>query len=112
LEIVFTIGAHTSVSKIYLSYLIFSPAESSFDSYGGVISKANMEGSLNLNIHRIIGDLEYPFYGIVKLTTSSPQLSLTSNIDKDMIFTMSATGIIEQVEISYLIFGTSPKKAC
>jgi hypothetical protein len=111
-EIEFVIGSQTSVTKIYLSYLIFSPSQSTFDSYGGVISKSSLEGSLNLNIHRIIGNLEYPFYGIVKLTSSASKVYLTSNIDKDLVFSLSSTAVIEQIDVSYIIVGTGPKKAC
>lgn len=70
-----------SLKEIHLSYLIFSPSKASFDSYGGVVSKKDLNGEVAVSVHRILGVLAYPIYGIVNWVSKSGAMHFSSEIN-------------------------------
>jgi hypothetical protein len=95
-----------------LSYLIFSPSKAAFDSYGGVIAKKDLNGEVTASVHRILGSLTYPIYGIVNWVSNPGAMAFSSEISKDFIFSEKSSGLIEQIDVSYIIVGVNSKNSC
>lgn len=79
LTIKVTMGRLTVINKICLSWIAFSPRESSFVSYGGQVSLNKFSGSNSQDISGSIYRSEYSIYGMNLLSiTSGKAISFTS----------------------------------
>ena len=76
------VGNNTDVKEIHFSYIIFSPRNAEFASYGGGFTEKNFDGTKIYDINKIIYNTPYVFYGFIglKLAGSFP-LGFTSEVD-------------------------------
>lgn len=107
------VGASTSLKRIWLSWLAFSPTSASFGSYGGQFSQSKYSGTSNSDISNSLYQTPYIFHGfnLVSLSDSQP-LSLTSSVDSNLVLTVTASRVIDDFSIVYIAVGVQPSKHC
>jgi hypothetical protein len=108
-----TVGASTSLNKIWLSWVAFSPTTASFGSYGGQVSQSKYTGSISSDISNSLYQNAYSLYGLnlISLTSSTP-LDFTSQIDNNFVLTISSSSLIDNFALIYVTFGVLPGKLC
>lgn len=92
---------------VSFSYILFSPSEAKFSSYGGMLDREMLTGTSSESIHKSIYATEYLLFGFSKLsfTPSNPQ-NITIDIDSDMVLTFSTQQPI-QFRFLYIVIGKS-----
>lgn len=113
LSVKITVGASTTISKIWLSWLAFSPSTASFGSYGGQVSQNKYSGSISSDVSSSLYQNTYTLYGLNLVSvTSSQSLQFTSDIDNSFVLTISASSQIDSFALIYVAFGVLPSKVC
>ena len=59
------VGQNLELNTLWFSFIIFSPNEVEFASYGGGYSRQNFKGIQHYSVHRSIPGLKFPIYGLV-----------------------------------------------
>lgn len=107
------VGSATSLKRIWLSYLAFSPSTANFGSYGGILSQTNFQGILNSDISRTIYSSSYLFYGFMTMSISGSQpISFTSSIDSDFVYTIQSSRAFNSFDLCYIVIGVLPGSNC
>jgi hypothetical protein len=113
LTIKITVGAKTSLKRIWLSWLAFSPSTASFGSYGGQVSQSKYSGSVSSDITNSLYQTPYVFYGLNLISLSLPQpLDFLSSVDSNFVLTISASALVDDFSLVYIAFGVLPGKLC
>ena len=105
------VGSQTNVRKIWFSYIVFSPSEVGYASYGGIISETSFTGTGIKNFRNGINMPNYPLQGLTKLN-SGFSVGITSNIDSDFVYSYSVTGAPLTFSFSYVMIGTTLQAIC
>jgi hypothetical protein len=107
------VGAKTSLKRIWLSWLAFSPSAASFGSYGGQVSQSKYSGSVSSDITNSLYQTPYVFYGLNLISLSLPQpLDFSSSVDSNFVLTISASALVDDFSLVYIAFGVLPGKLC
>lgn len=113
LTIKITVGASTSLKRIWLSWLAFSPSTASFGSYGGQVSQSKYSGSVSSDISNSLYRNSYSLYGLNVISlTSSQALAFTSTIDNDYVLTISSSNVCDNFALIYVTVGVLPSQVC
>jgi hypothetical protein len=113
LTVKITVGSKTSLARIWLSWLAFSPSAASFGSYGGQVSQSKYSGSVSNDISNSLYQTPYVFYGLnlISLSNSQP-LDFSSSVDNNFVLTISASSLVNDFSLVYIALGVSPSKLC
>lgn len=104
-------GALTNVKSVQFSYLVFSPSQVSFVSYGGYISKSGFSGSGYQSIAGEIQSSNFVLAGLVRISAFS-SVALTTSLDSDFVFGFKQDGSAVDFVYSYVVFGVQPSAVC
>ena len=113
LTIKVSVGTSTTLKRIWLSWVAFSPVSSGFGSYGGQVSQAKYSGSVSSDISNSLYQNTYSLFGLnlISLTASQP-LAFSSNIDADFVLTIASNNVIDNFALIYVAVGVLPSKLC
>lgn len=96
-----------------LSWIAFSPATSSFISYGGQINQNQYSGSVSSDISSSIYQSQYTIYGLTLLSIlSGKAITFGANIDTNFIITIASSIPINSFSLVYVALGQLPSKQC
>lgn len=104
-------GPATSLKSVQLSYLIFSPNQVGFSSYGGYVSRTGFSG---VGYQAVAGELHSSnlmLLGVVRISAFSA-ISLSSTVDSDFVFGFQQQGSAIDFVYSYVAFGVNPRSVC
>ena len=113
LTIKITVGANTNLKRIWLSWLAFSPATSSFGSYGGQVSQNKYSDSVSSDISGSLYQNTYSLYGLNLISlVGNDALTFTSSIDNNYILTIASSAVIDSFSLVYISVGVLPWQVC
>ena len=71
LTLKFITTSNLPIESVTLSYLIYSPSDITFGSYGGIISELNIKGIYNINLNYLFPSHHFhPIFGISAIDAS------------------------------------------
>lgn len=113
LTIKISVGITTSLNRVWISWLAFSPTSVSFGSYGGQVAKSQYSGSTSSDISGSLYQNAYTLYGLnlLSLIGTSP-LDFTSTIDQNYVLTISASSLLADFSLIYVSVGVLPSQLC
>lgn len=104
-------GPATSLRSVQFSYLIFSPTQVPFSSYGGFVSRTGFSGA---GFQSIAGELQSAnlvLTGVVRLSTFSP-ITFSTTLDDDFVLGYKQEGAALDFVLSYVAVGVNSNSVC
>jgi hypothetical protein len=95
LTIKIEVGNFTVLKRISISWVAFQAATASFGSYGGQVSQKKYTGIISSDISNSLYQTPYLLYGFTNIfLENTDAVSLSTIIDDNFIFTISASRVI------------------
>ena len=113
LTIGISLGAQTSIRRLWVSYIAFSPSTASFVSYGGQISQRKFAGSVSSDISKSIYHSPYVLIGLnlVSLGNSQP-ISFETVLGHAFHCEVAASRLVDEFSLVYIAVGVAPHDMC
>lgn len=84
LELGVQVGASMDISSVRINYVVFSPTNAGFASYGGGLTETNLSQIKVHNLQRTIHTSNYVFFGLANLRHSQASgVSVATSISSD-----------------------------
>ncbi len=99
--------------RVFYSFLVFSPKNVPYASYGGLIAQNKFSGFYYEDAHLIIYNANYILYGLNKITLSGGEaIEFASLIDDNFVAGLYSSRKFDELNLIYIVLGVASINRC
>ena len=113
IQVIVEVAGDMTISSALIQYIIFSHKSEQYGCYGDIIMRKAFSSSELLNLHKLVYDSPYHFFGFASLSFNRPgPFTLDSEMGNDFYMRIDTQVNVDSFAISYAIFGVPPATGC